>query len=373
MSPKRQTRPTARVVLPLVAAALVVLALVAALPFAYAFATTVIGQPAGDAGDGNATTFKFQGNNLDKPLTRPDLTPIARNEVPTTYGTTQGMTVYNNGVNVTSPQYTSAGGPLTPVGYDLSDAAGWPSIGTEKGQLAIDPALGRFKFFENIPHVVGTGAAPGALDVVYQNGFAFVAAGAAGLVVFDLTQPTAPLQAAQLATTNALDIAAAGRYLYIADGSAGLRIVRIDTPNNPVLVGTLDTVNAKGVAVFGRYAYIADGSGGLKIINVSNPAAPALAGSLATTDARAVVISGSYAYLADGSGGFKIIEISQPGRPHPARRRLDHRRQRHLHHRQDRLPGRQQPAACASLMSQRPPLPRSYHNWRRPTPRASLC
>jgi len=68
---------------------LALVALVSALSLAYVYATTVVGAIAGNAGDSNPTTFKFQTDNSDKPLTWPNMAPIARSEVATVYGTSQ--------------------------------------------------------------------------------------------------------------------------------------------------------------------------------------------------------------------------------------------------------------------------------------------
>ncbi len=310
----RQTKNTgarARRIALLLAVAVVVFM----LSVAYVYATTVIGASAGDAGDSNPTTFKFQTNNADKPLTRPNLAPISKAEVPSLYGASDGMTVYDNGVNVASGSYTGPGGPKTVVGADLSDAAGWPTIATGRSVLAIDPDLGRFKFFENIPSLLGTSAAGTANAVAVLNGYAYVASGGDGLRVFDVSNPAAPTQVGQVATTDARDVVVNGRYAYVADGAAGLRVISILDPTNPSILNTLATSNANGVYVHTNRAYVADGSSGLRIVNITTPSAPALLGSLATTDARAAFVSGSYAYVADGSSGLRIIDVSAPASP----------------------------------------------------------
>lgn len=296
-------------------AALTLAALIAALSIAYVFATTVIGQSAGAAGDSNPTTFKFQTNDSDTPLTRPNLAPIARADVAALYGASDGMTVYDNGIDVAAPGYGGPGGRKTPVGMDLSNGAGWPNLATGRNVLAIDPELGRFKFFENIPALAGSSAAATAEDVVVRNGYAYVAAGSAGLLVVNVVNAASPNQVNALATTNAQDVAISGRHVYLADGSGGLRVIRIDSAAAPSLLATLATSNALGVYVHANRAYVADGSAGLRIINISNPAAPAVLGSLATTDAQAVVVSGVYAYVADGAGGLRVIDISTPATP----------------------------------------------------------
>src|SRR3990172_8984529 len=109
-------------------------------------ATTLKGVPAGDAGDSDGTTFKFREDNEDIYLTNSIEDALLQNEISALYAGINGVTMYDNGVDVTSPAYTGPGGPKTPIGMDLSDAAGWPNISVPPGKVAIDPALGRIKF-----------------------------------------------------------------------------------------------------------------------------------------------------------------------------------------------------------------------------------
>src|SRR4029453_2925862 len=78
-------------------------------------------------------------------------------------------------------------------------------------------------------------------------------------------------------------IATPGDFAYVADGASGLRIMDISNPLAPVWMGARDTpASAADVAPPGSLACVADLSGGLRLINVSDPSAPALAGAVAT-------------------------------------------------------------------------------------------
>ena len=256
---------------------------------AYVYATTVIGQLAGNAADSNATTFKFQSDNSDKALTRPNLAPIARSEVPSLYGTANGMTVYDNGVDVTSAGYTGLGGAKTPVGVDLSDAAGWPNVATGRNALGIDPSNGRFKFFENAPYVIGTGAAGTATRVAFYSGYIYVASGTDGVRIFDATNPGSPVQVNHIATTNAQDVFINGLLSSFSTSpmaAPGCVATGSLTLASPSLLSTYDTIDAKGVYANGNLVYIADGNAGFKVVNFATPSSPSAVSGLATTDAR---------------------------------------------------------------------------------------
>jgi hypothetical protein len=156
-----------------------------------------------------------------------------------------------------------------------------------------------------------------ANNVDVSGNFAYVAAGAAGLQVVDVTDRRAPRIVGSLDTPgNANDVKVVGNRAYIADGSAGLRIIDITNPINPTLLGALDTAGeANDVVIVGNRAYVADGPTGLKIIDVSNPQAPVLLGTLDTPGtARGVDVSGNIAVVADG-GSVRTVDVSNPASP----------------------------------------------------------
>ena len=72
-------------------------------------------------------------------------------------------------------------------------------------------------------------------------------------------------------------LAVVGKYAYIAAGADGLRIVDVSDPQAPTAVGGCDTPgSAEDVSVCGPYAYVADGDAGLQVVDVSDPAHPAI-------------------------------------------------------------------------------------------------
>jgi len=201
-----------------------------------------------------------------------------------------------------------------------------------------------------------------AMDVVYSNGYAYLACGYAGLIIFDVSDPVNPVRVGGYDTdgdsqgiaiqsdrvfiadgkggvcvvdvsdpssptlagswqvaysgVNAKDIAVSGDYVYLATFKKGLRIFDISTVSAPQLVGAYDTFNVQGVSVAGDYAYVADYSEGLKIIDVSTPSDPVLAGSYENLyRSYDVAVKGSYAYVADDTHGLQILNVSDPANP----------------------------------------------------------
>jgi hypothetical protein len=157
-----------------------------------------------------------------------------------------------------------------------------------------------------------------ANNVDVAGNYAYVAAGAAGLVVVDVTDRRAPrIVGTQDTPGNANDVRVVGRYAYVADGTSGLQIIDVGTPTAPRLAGAVDTPGeAWDVAVSSDRAYVADGSAGLQIIDVSNPVQPRIAGTLDTAGtAKGVDVNGSgIAVVADGTA-TRIIDVTSSTAP----------------------------------------------------------
>ena len=135
---------------------------------------------------------------------------------------------------------------------------------------------------------------------------AFVADRDSGLVIIDVTDPTAPsiINAVPPAISRSWDVtlSADGNTAYVAGESAGLQIIDVSDPATATETATVVTDNATGVAVHESTAYVADEAGGLKIIDVSDPLTALVTGSVTyNSDARRVTLSadGQAAFVAD--------------------------------------------------------------------------
>jgi len=156
------------------------------------------------------------------------------------------------------------------------------------------------------------------LGIAVQGSHAYAATGDAGLQIFNVSNPAAPVRVGGYNTTGyALGVVVSGSYAYIADYDAGLQVIEVSNPAAPVRVGGYDTPDLTyAVAVSGNYAYVADYNSGLHIIDVSNPAAPVRVGGYNTPDqAKGVAVSGNYAYVADDDAGLQVIDVSNPASP----------------------------------------------------------
>ena len=159
---------------------------------------------------------------------------------------------------------------------------------------------------------------PGYANSVAVNGdYAYVAAGASGLQIVNVSDRANPALVKSLALAgNANDVKLLGNLAYIAAGSV-LHVVDVANPLAPVLRGTLPTGNSLAVAVSGTTAYVANGSN-LLLINVANPGAMTLLGSVAITGtAQGVDVDPQrkLAVVAAGSTGLYVVDVSNSGAP----------------------------------------------------------
>jgi hypothetical protein len=162
-------------------------------------------------------------------------------------------------------------------------------------------------------------ALPGkAYNVDVKEDFAFVAAGAEGLQVVNVSNRRSPFIVGSLKSTGtSIDVKVVGNLAFIANVGLGLWVVDISNPSNPVSLGSAPTVGgAFDVMVSGSRAMVVDGAGGLQVFDVTEPAHPFLLGSVPTPGTgRGVDISRTFAVVADGTAGVQIIDIQSPMNP----------------------------------------------------------
>jgi hypothetical protein len=178
------------------------------------------------------------------------------------------------------------------------------------------PAAGRSLAFpaDKLAHV-GSAVMSGARRVTVNGGYAFVASGARGVRIVDVSAPTAPVAVGEIATTDAWAVAVRGGYAYVADGESGLRVLDVSAPRAPLDIGMRKTSDARAVALAGTYAYVADGTKGLKVIDITDPRSLPRVASVETENALDVMVIGARLYIADGAGGLKIFDVTRPAAP----------------------------------------------------------
>lgn len=109
---------------------------------------------------------------------------------------------------------------------------------------------------------------------------------------------------------NATDLVVVGNRVFLADGAAGVAVVDVSNPLSPVLVRQVDTPGvARAVAAEGDLVAIADGAQGLAVLNIANVSDPVLWENTPLDGvARAVALANGVAYVGLANGDVVAVD-----------------------------------------------------------------
>lgn len=134
-------------------------------------------------------------------------------------------------------------------------------------------------------------AAPAPTRKVAVSGdYAYVAAGSAGLLVMDISEPASPGLAGSVSSTDAQDVAVDGTTVFVADGAGGVAIVDAAIPSSPRLLATYTGSIGNAIRIevdrVTDQLFVVDDSAGTQLLalDVANPTAPALIDTVSQTD-----------------------------------------------------------------------------------------
>ncbi len=191
-----------------------------------------------------------------------------------------------------------------------ADASQWEYIVPPEDRDCID--------YQDYVHEIGTISTEGdAAGVTVEGGILYVAAGSAGLLTFDVSDPVHPAALDLIDTQgSAAKVHIDGSRGYVADELGGLAIVDVTDPDHLVALGAVDTPgNAVDVTSSGDFAYVADWDNGLVVVDATVPTEPYIALTIPLeANVRGVAISGSYVFVVCGRA-MDVIDISNPFDP----------------------------------------------------------
>ena len=168
-------------------------------------------------------------------------------------------------------------------------------------------------------------------EIVLIENLAYVVVEGEGLAIFDLSDPTAPIQLGFWPTDGyAWDVAVEGDYAFLTVRVNGLDVIDVSDPTQPHRVANLDLAgDAQRLDVENGYAYVilsADNNGPLAIIDVRDPENPEQVGSYGESNRRFadVLVKGDYVYLMQAYNDFLILDASHPPALHEVSRLDDY-------------------------------------------------
>jgi len=145
------------------------------------------------------------------------------------------------------------------------------------------------------------------VDVDTQRNLAVVAAGAAGVYVVDLSNPSSPIVLGATSTGDAHDVAIRGNYAFVADYDNSTTSVDITTPSTPTVLSHIADPNLGGflndIVLSSTFALAADVKfvNGIPITGISDPtnlqAVSILNFPQRDDNGMGIAIDNSYVYL----------------------------------------------------------------------------
>lgn len=165
---------------------------------------------------------------------------------------------------------------------------------------------------------------PGATAIEVAKNYAYVS-GLDGLAIVNISNPYAPYQVSLFPTPadGFQDLEINGTLAYLAGLADGILILDISTPSAPRLVEQIPVAGTAEGLAFHRdensqreFIYLTGGSAGaFSVFDVTDPAAPFLLGTCAECSGERVVYSGGLAYVTAWEKGLKIVDVSDPTHP----------------------------------------------------------
>ncbi len=155
-------------------------------------------------------------------------------------------------------------------------------------------------------------------SVAIAGDLAYVADGANGLQIFNISDPTTPTIIGFYNTSMvAEDVFVTGDYVLVADQNNGLWVINSTNPSTLTVIDFYNTPgNPRDVFVDGNYAFVADSYGGLQILNITDVGDLSVVGFYDTSSAaEGVYIEGDYAFVAYGVDGLVVLDISDLENP----------------------------------------------------------
>jgi hypothetical protein len=163
--------------------------------------------------------------------------------------------------------------------------------------------------------------------VAVDGARAYVAAGVAGVVVFDVSAPDRPQRLGSFAgggrVVHLAPFRRGGRaYVALADAALGVRIFDVTAAESPQLAAALDPApggepGARRVAVDGELLAAALGEDGLALLSIADVASPQLVQHLPHAGYQTVdvALGAGWAWAALGYHGVRMYDVRDPAAP----------------------------------------------------------
>jgi len=163
-------------------------------------------------------------------------------------------------------------------------------------------------------------AAPPAIrtfDVAVHDGLVYIAE-TTGLIAYRIAETGEPEPVGKVALPGTVRrITFEGNRAYLAVGAQGLFVVDVTDPEQMTILARHDPPGpVEGVLFRDGTAFLAEDRDGLSIIDLSEPSRPRRLGRVSTRgQLRAIALEGDRLATAEGTGAARLFDVSNPSRP----------------------------------------------------------
>ena len=204
------------------------------------------------------------------------------------------------------------GGDWTADSFSLAVAKGFAFAGSVSGLRVVDvrnPAA---------PRVLGTFPTSGRVsDIRITETHALLATGA-GLDILDISDPSQPTAVAHLPIGgNPFSLSIKGGIAYVAAGASGVWLVDISQPDHPRKISEVlePSVAFRDVAVVGDKLFVGTEWSGVRAYDVSRPASPIFSAKFGNLARAEIETVDGMLWVADSLGTFQVWDIESLAAP----------------------------------------------------------
>ena len=154
-------------------------------------------------------------------------------------------------------------------------------------------------------------------DLVYHDGFAYIAMYQYGMQIVDYSVPTNPVQVSKLVGANEIsDLRVKGNILYAAGEGFPIEIIDISDISNP---STSDTINYPSYKLWLRDNELFINSfNGFRIYDITTPETPSMVldyHDFSESGGKGLWVEDTLVYVVDQSSGLDIVDIADYSSP----------------------------------------------------------
>ena len=158
-----------------------------------------------------------------------------------------------------------------------------------------------------------------AVDSVVDGNYAYISCGKAGLVIYDITDPSAPVLAGGVEFEEEIgNIDFRDGYVYACPRNYYIAVVDVDPPESASIVHTVETIKEpQDVTIAGEYACVVTSersSDYLEIIDITNPEDAVRISATVMQEPELIVSENDSLYVI-ANGDLVIWDISDPYNP----------------------------------------------------------